>query len=40
MQPREHVVITNPNKGLVVDQLDKHSAEWKEWFAFAQRLSA
>jgi hypothetical protein len=39
MQPRELLVITNANKGLVVDQLDKLLVEWREWFAFAQKLA-
>ncbi len=39
MQPRELLVITNPNKGLVIDQLDRILAEWKEHFVFAQKLS-
>jgi hypothetical protein len=39
MEPREPLVITNPNKGLVVNQLDRLLVEWKTWLAFAQKLS-
>jgi hypothetical protein len=39
MEPREALVITNPNKGLVVNQLDKLLTEWKMWLKIAQELS-
>jgi hypothetical protein len=39
MQTRELFSITNPNKGLVVNQLDRLLSEWKEWLAFAIRLA-
>jgi hypothetical protein len=39
MQPREPLVIANPNKGLVVNQLDKLLVEWRAWLSFAEKLS-
>jgi hypothetical protein len=39
MEPREPLVITNPNKGLVVNQLDRLLHEWKTWIKVAQELS-
>src|SRR5258708_6577758 len=38
MEPREILVITNPNKGLVVDQFDALVAEWQAWLTVATKL--
>jgi hypothetical protein len=39
MEPREALVITNANKGLVVNQLDRLLGEWRSWLKIAQELS-
>jgi len=40
MEPREPLVITNPNRAWVVDQLDKLLSEWRQWLELAKRLAA
>jgi hypothetical protein len=38
MTPREILTIVNPNKGWVVNELDKLLTEWREWLIVAQSL--
>jgi len=38
MMPREVLTIVNPNRGWVVDELDRLIAEWRDWLAIAESL--
>lgn len=38
-KPREILMLTNPNKGWVVDRLDELRAEWSAWLDISQNLS-
>lgn len=37
-EPREPLVLTNPNKAWVVEQVDRLRKEWEEWLAVAEAL--
>jgi hypothetical protein len=39
MEPREPLIIINPNKGLIVQQLDRLMSEWRQWLEGAEELA-
>lgn len=38
MEPREVLMLTNPNRGWVVNELDKLLGEWRNWLEIARLL--